>query len=279
MCIGTYSAHRWCTQDSFCLNSVLRKLVVADGTFEACQHLSGYDTRSAQLYQMSVKFEVGDRCFIYNVAQFICKNRRRSTYDAMFSFLKELYAKNFPDNDPLIILDWHSDYEVAFIGAVQAAFEGPKHTCVSFTTPRVYIANWAVSWRVPTKNRTFQVWTLLKGCPYLPWNNALKRSLLSILHNQVNFLPVRLHEQYLHFVDEYYTKTYFGHGAFTLMNQDTWWYYFDGHDDLTDDLTMIWLKPRRPLMFGPVLSVDLGQLESSKSSGWTWAWTWAWKSG
>ena len=80
-----------------------------------------------------------------------------------------LYAESFPDNDPLMILDWHSDLKIAFIGAVQAvqiAFVGAQvHLCVFHYSQSIHRKPDRVMAR-PTKNRPLlQVWTLLKDAP------------------------------------------------------------------------------------------------------------------
>ena len=79
------------------------------------------------------------------------------------------------------------------------------------------------------KSNTAPVWCLLKGCPFLPWNGIEAVTQSSQISNRSTTRTVS------HFIDDYLTKTYFGHCAFTLVNKDTWWYYFDVHDDLTSN--------------------------------------------
>ena len=215
---------------------LLRTLpVVADGTFEAIKKLQGFDDRSAQLYQLSVKFNVGNRCFIYVVGQFLMKNRRKSTYDAMFDFIKELYAQTYPDNDALIIMDFHADYEQAFVNSVHAAFPGATvHLCVFHYSQSIH-RHLAKIMARPTDNPILaQVWQVLKGCPYLPWNGLLKRRLIGLLNDQINSLPIRLHTQYREFIS-YYENNYMSNGMFTLLTQDSFWYFYHGHDDMTSN--------------------------------------------
>ena len=62
----------------------------------------------------------------------------------------------------------------------------------------------------------------------------MKRRLIGLLNDQINSLPIRLHTEYREFIS-YYENNYMSDGKFTLRNQDSFWYFYHGQDDMTSN--------------------------------------------
>ena len=187
--------------------------VFVDGTFRTVSS-ARVDGKKAfhQMYVCSVRLtSVDDRSFVLPIWYAFLPNKQRKTYDEMWKLFKSIWNDKM-DGEPFRPYSFNLDFEIAAIKSIEAAFTASDYYPLIRLCSVHMLRNWCKHWKRIGKKiwktpEFHNVWQILRGCPYIPWNDDLVNCLFGYLRAQ-QCQSKKMNENYQKFLDYLY-KEYF----------------------------------------------------------------------